>query len=709
MPGYFRILLTSALSIYLLLQAGNTFSQGYFTEPKYNTDSLKAILQTATGAERVKTLCTLAWQYRIDLADRSIPLAREAYDLANGINDPALKMQATYTLGLAYHHAGDYANAVGYGLDVKKMAREQHDSAMYYQAMTCVIFSYLYSENRDLALQNTDTVVQFFRNWSTPGELFEKNIRVGWMHMLTGHHGEAISYYLKALDIAEASGQILPQKTALLYYQILNCYLQTQQYDSVRIYLQLGERYCADHGFNFAAYTLDARTWYYLALEKYDSALLCSEQGLEQSRSANFILEELIYRYNLGYIHKQLGNFQKAIENYNEMISLAEWIRDYRLYSPDKALTYSSWYVSEQSVPHYMERTGLKNLMLGHHDLFEIYKSRGDYRSALSELEAYLEASGRISELEKKMDVMEISTRYETERKEQQILLLSSENALNAIKLEQTRYFLFALFGFILLAILVAILLIRQNRMKTMQDRMILQQRLFRAQMNPHFLFNTLSNIQGYMLEHDMDKASQYLSRFSRLMRNILDNTSEDMIPLEQEISTIENYLELQKVRYPGKFDYSIEVDPGIDPEAVMVPPMLAQPFIENAIEHGIKYRKERGKIDIRYSILEIQHPPVPLSPFPPIPFSPGPLVYLTITDDGVGREESRKIEHDLLKKHRPMATSITRERLAVLGRKAGRRLRRRVRLDVEDLYDEHGKAAGTRVTLAVPVTPSTP
>ena len=692
-PGlYWQVI----ISLALIIAAAISHAQGYFTEPKYNTDSLKTILQTATGAERVKTLCTLAWQYRIDSADRSIPLAQEAYDLANGINDPALKLQATYTLGLAYHHAGDYANAVGYGLDVKKMALEQNDSAMFYQAMICVIFSYIYSNNHDLALQNTDTVVQFFRNWNTPGELFEMNIRVGWMHMITGNHREAISYYLKALDISAKSDQILPLKTALLYYHILNCYLQTQQYDSVRIYLQRGERYCADHGFSFAAYTLDARTWYYLALEKYDSALLCSEEGLRQSRLVGFSLDELIYRYNLGYIHKKLGNFQQAIENYKEMIALAEWIRDYRLYSPDKALTYDSWYVSEQSVPHFMERTGLRNLMLGHHDLFEIYKARGDYRTALSELEAYLEASGRISELDKKKDVTEISTRYETERKEQQIRLLSSENALNAMKLEQTRYFLFALFGFILLALLVAILLIRQNRMNTMQDRMILQQRLFRAQMNPHFLFNTLSNIQGYMLEHDMDRASHYLSRFSRLMRNILDNTSEDMIPLEQEISTIENYLELQKVRYPGKFDYSIEVDAGIDPEAVMVPPMLAQPFIENAIEHGIKYRKERGKIDIRYSIYEVKHAPVPLSP--------GPLIYLTITDDGVGREESRKIEHDLLKKHRPMATSITRERLAVLGRKAGRKLRRRVRLDVEDLYDEHGNAAGTRVTLGVPI-----
>ena len=98
-------------------------------------------------------------------------------------------------------------------------------------------------------------------------------------------------------------------------------------------------------------------------------------------------------------------------------------------------------------------------------------------------------------------------------------------------------------------------------------------------------------------------KASKYLAKFSRLVRNILDSSVEEFISLEQEISTIENYLGLQKIRFPEKFDYTIEVDERLDPASVRIPPMLAQPFIENAIEHGIKHKNSKGKIDVRFKL----------------------------------------------------------------------------------------------------------
>jgi LytS/YehU family sensor histidine kinase len=119
--------------------------------------------------------------------------------------------------------------------------------------------------------------------------------------------------------------------------------------------------------------------------------------------------------------------------------------------------------------------------------------------------------------------------------------------------------------------------------------------------MNPHFLFNSLASIQNYIINEDSGNASIYLSRFSQLVRNILDNSVEEYVPVEKEIETIKNYFELQKVRYAGKFDFNIEVDEAIDQENMMIPPMLAQPFIENAIEHGIKHKETNGHINIRF------------------------------------------------------------------------------------------------------------
>ena len=137
---------------------------------------------------------------------------------------------------------------------------------------------------------------------------------------------------------------------------------------------------------------------------------------------------------------------------------------------------------------------------------------------------------------------------------------------------------------------------------RMIQEKAILEQKLLWAQMDPHFLFNTLTNIQGYMIENDIKMASQYLTRFARLMRNILYNTSREWIQLSQEISTIENYLELQKSRYENKFDYKIEVDEDIDPEEISIPPMLTQPFIENAIEHGLRHLSNNGMITVQLS-----------------------------------------------------------------------------------------------------------
>ena len=110
-------------------------------------------------------------------------------------------------------------------------------------------------------------------------------------------------------------------------------------------------------------------------------------------------------------------------------------------------------------------------------------------------------------------------------------------------------------------------ILIRQNRLKTKQQMIILQQKLFRSQMNPHFIFNSLTSIQGFITEKDPRSANIYLSRFAKLIRNILDSSVNEFIPLEDGIATIENYLELQKVRYEGKFDYNIVVDEKIDKE----------------------------------------------------------------------------------------------------------------------------------------------
>jgi LytS/YehU family sensor histidine kinase len=183
-------------------------------------------------------------------------------------------------------------------------------------------------------------------------------------------------------------------------------------------------------------------------------------------------------------------------------------------------------------------------------------------------------------------------------------------------------------------------------------------------------------------MERNPKTASRYLSRFATLVRNILDSTAEELVPLEKEISTIENYLELQKVRYEGKFEYVIEVDETIETETISIPPMLAQPFIENSIEHGFKYKDGKGNIKVRFGLN-------------------GNLIRFEVIDDGIGREKAIEILLKQNKDHRSMATDITRERLAILNKK----LKKKITLEIIDLKNEEGLGIGTKVVFEIPLS----
>ncbi len=198
--------------------------------------------------------------------------------------------------------------------------------------------------------------------------------------------------------------------------------------------------------------------------------------------------------------------------------------------------------------------------------------------------------------------------------------------------------------------------------------------------MNPHFIFNSLTSIQNYILDEEAHIASKYLSRFSKLVRSILDSSVEDHVSLEEEIATIENYLELQKIRFQDKFDYSIEVDEKINPENMNIPPMLAQPFIENCIEHGIKHKKSKGHISIRFK-------------------SKGNYIMYEVEDDGVGRDKARDILSRQNKNHKSLATAITLERIQVLNKK----LKKKISLYVQDLSNSKNESSGTKVQIIIP------
>lgn len=201
------------------------------------------------------------------------------------------------------------------------------------------------------------------------------------------------------------------------------------------------------------------------------------------------------------------------------------------------------------------------------------------------------------------------------------------------------------------------------------------------AQMNPHFIFNALNSLQYFVLSNKTDEVLAYLSDFSNIVRESLENVSRRMIPLNQSIEFVNSYLRIEKMRFPDKFDYQIIFDEEIDPVIFLIPPLLLQPFAENAIRHGFMYKNEKGYLEIDFGIMGSD------------------ILKCTFTDNGVGREKSAELQNTQFNKSRPHSTDIVNSRISLFNQ-PGEPLKYKV--VYTDLYD-NSVPSGLKVEIYLP------
>jgi len=212
------------------------------------------------------------------------------------------------------------------------------------------------------------------------------------------------------------------------------------------------------------------------------------------------------------------------------------------------------------------------------------------------------------------------------------------------------------------------------------QDMAEVKMQALRAQMNPHFLFNCLNSIKYYAISKDKHATADYLSKFSLLVRTILNNSKSEQVALNDEIEAIRLYIEIENLRLEDKFKYEIEIDPSIEMSNIQIPPMVLQPYVENAIWHGLMHKKDKGKLTIQVKDV-------------------GNKIQCIIEDNGVGRRKSSEIAKQQPQIKKSMGMQITSDRLKLI------REIHDVKIEVKivDLEDEHGHAAGTRVVVVFP------
>jgi len=222
----------------------------------------------------------------------------------------------------------------------------------------------------------------------------------------------------------------------------------------------------------------------------------------------------------------------------------------------------------------------------------------------------------------------------------------------------------------------------RQKESSLLQKISVMEMTALRSQMNPHFIFNCLNSIKSYALNNDTENVSLYLTRFSRLIRLVLENSQSERINLAVELETLRLYMEMEKLRFGDQFDFDIRLASDLETEFIEVPPMLIQPYVENAIWHGLMHKRGKGNVIIR-----VRQPA-------------DNLLHISIEDDGIGRAKASEIKSKTAVQKKSFGMKITSERLDMI--------RQLYDIDatvhIDDLFDTAGQPAGTKITLEIPV-----
>jgi sensor histidine kinase YesM len=209
-----------------------------------------------------------------------------------------------------------------------------------------------------------------------------------------------------------------------------------------------------------------------------------------------------------------------------------------------------------------------------------------------------------------------------------------------------------------------------------------IEMKALRSQMNPHFIFNSLNSIQKYILKNDAFAASQYLTKFSKLIRLILDHSNQNYIALNSEIELLKLYIEIEDLRFDKQFDYDLQVDSLLETVNILIPSMIIQPYIENAIWHGLLHKETKGKLLLSFTK------------------STENCIKVIIEDNGIGREKALELKSKQLLKKKSYGIQITQDRISILNQTEDKA----TICNIFDLKDKNNKATGTRIELIIPI-----
>ncbi len=673
-------------------------------------DTIRVNLLNAAATKIVATDVTKALQWY-----------KEAELLSETLNYKKGKAYSLLYTGRAQVNKGDFQGSLDYFQNALSLYEELKDKNGMANCYSNMGKSYFNLADFPKALENLKRASVISEEIGQLKISSNALMVIGMIHNAQGEYDKSLEHYKKAMLMDEKLGNKKGISTILinmgnLYKQQGDFTLSLEAYNkSLELKKQLGDEYGVASILNNIGTLYQeiennkaALPYYNKALpifeklqrhrdvmgclsnigvilmhEKDPKALNIFKKGIRLSQEANDISNVGIFNSNIASfyyltkkydesltyyeksvkIHKQLGMQRELANSYLNMSRIYYDKKEY-----DKALQFA------REGNEIASELKLLSLQTDYSFLFsKIYYDIKEYKLASENAQMHKELNDSLYKKEKFDKLAQIKYKYAYKD-----TINSANKSVNALKKTvaiselQKKWLLIGFSGLLIISgFLFALLKIRRVKMQNQQ--LLLEQKLLITQMNPHFIFNSIQNIRSLINNKHNDEAVDYLGKFSKLTRQILENSNQNYISLTEELEMIENYLSIQQLLYENKFKFTIQLEDDIDTDSIFLPPMLAQPFIENAIKHGLSNTIENGKINVHFYLKENK-------------------LYFEVTDNGKGFGTETKVSN-----HKSLAMTITKERLVFYTKNKD------FIVQTDNLITPEGTVGGAKVVFEIP------
>ncbi|MEX0289226.1 MAG: tetratricopeptide repeat protein [Flavobacteriaceae bacterium] len=531
----------------------------------------------------------------------------------------------------------------------------------------------------------------------------------GIVDYLSESYESAVDHFIQAMSRYEAIGDMAGY--AKCYSNIGMTYWKLEAYDEALDYYQRSLEINKDSAdYLFKSRVLGNMGLIYKAKKDFKRALENYQESLDINRRNNQKLDAAINLQNIGALYAELKNYKKALAYYEESNQLSKSIDNtigvlYTNHGIGKMKSKLGDYKNatnklQEALDQAVEK-GMKEETKNIYSSFaELYEATGNPSRALKYWKEYEILKDSLAKEEHLEKVKALELQYQASEKEKEIILLTKEAEIQQTRATRQKTLRNTLIVGILLIAAIAGLIFYGMRQKLKAQKTIatkneeikntkfqqqlgeLENKALRSQMNPHFIFNCMNSINRRILNNEGEDASLLLTKFAKLIRLMLENSESDSVSLQNELDMLRSYIQLEALTNQNKISYEVSVDPNIDADSIQIPSMVLQPFIENAIWHGIM-NKGGKKGNIRISIVE-----------------EGNSLKCTIEDNGIGREKALQLKNKAAIKTKSMGLKIIQKRLELLGKNNFTEM-----ICFTDLKDDSGQPSGTRVDVLIPIS----